>query len=55
MDLGFCAIPIIKYQMIYMMDDFQLNLLENYLHKLKYSKDVKYKNQKDFGYLSQIV
>jgi hypothetical protein len=28
-------------------------LLENYLVKLKYSKDMKAKNQKDFGYLTQ--
>lgn len=32
---------------------FQLNLLENYLLKLKYSRDMKGKNMRDFGYLCQ--
>lgn len=36
-----------------MQNDYQLNLLENYLVKLKYSKDMKAKNQIDFGYLTQ--
>ena len=35
MDMGFCSIPIIKYQN-FMHNDFQLNLIENYLVKLKY-------------------
>ena len=52
MDAGFCAIPVIKYQ-AFMQSDYQLNLLENYLTKLKYSNDMKAKNQKDFGFLAQ--
>ena len=52
MDSGFCAIPVIKFQ-CFMQNDYQLNLLENYLVKLKYSKDMKAKNQIDFGYLTQ--
>jgi hypothetical protein len=52
MDLGFCAIPIIKFQS-FMQNDYQLNLVENYLLKLKYSKDMKSKNQCDFGFLIQ--
>jgi hypothetical protein len=52
MDAGFCAIPVVKFQ-AFMQSDYQLNLLENYLVKLKYSKDMKAKNQRDFGYLTQ--
>ena len=36
-----------------MEDDNQLNLVENYLLKLRYSNDMKYKNNIDFGYLTQ--
>jgi hypothetical protein len=50
MDQGFCAIPIIKFQN-FMQNDFQLNLLENYILKLKYDRDMKTKNMRDFGYL----
>jgi hypothetical protein len=52
MDSGFCAIPVVKFQ-CFMQSDYQLNLLENYLVKLKYSKEMKTKNQNDFGYLTQ--
>jgi hypothetical protein len=51
MDNGFCAIPITQFQS-FMQNDFQLNLVENYLLKLKYAKDMKIKNMKDFGYLT---
>ena len=50
MDLGFCGIPIIKFTN-FMQNDYQLNLLENYLIKLKYSNDMKSKNTTDFGFL----
>ena len=43
MDLGFCAIPIIKFQS-FMQNDYQLNLIESYLLKLKYFNDQKFKN-----------
>lgn len=36
-----------------MLNDFQLNLIENYIVKLKYSRDMKTKNMRDFGYLAQ--
>ena len=36
-----------------MEDDKQLNLVENYLLKLRYSNDMKYKNNIDFGYLTK--
>ena len=36
-----------------MQDDKQLNLVENYLLKLRYSNDMKYKNNIDFGYLTK--
>lgn len=40
MDCGFCAIPVINYQS-FMNHDFQLNLVENYVLKLRYSKNIK--------------
>lgn len=49
---SFCAIPVTKFQ-CFMQSDFQLNLVDNYLVKLKFSKDMKAKNQIDFGYLTQ--
>ena len=52
MDAGFCAIPVTKFQ-AFMQSDYQLNLLENYLMKLKYSKNMEAKNQKDFGFLAR--
>ena len=36
-----------------MQNDYQLNLVEAYLLKLRYAKDMKSKNQNDFGYLTQ--
>jgi hypothetical protein len=36
-----------------MHDDYQLNLVENYLLKLKYANDMKRKNNSDFGFLLQ--
>jgi hypothetical protein len=35
-----------------MQDDYQLNLVLNYLLRLKYFKDIKTKNKADFGYLT---
>ena len=34
-------------------DDFQLNIIENYLIKLQHCKDCKFKNFNDFGILMQ--
>jgi len=50
MEHGFCSIPVTKFQ-CFSQNDFQLNLLENYLVRLKNSKDMKAKNQIDFGFL----
>lgn len=36
-----------------MENDFQLKLVENYLLKLRYTSDMKSKNNIDFGYLTQ--
>ena len=36
-----------------MENDIQLKLVENYLLKLRYSNDVKKKNDIDFEYLTQ--
>ena len=36
-----------------MENDFQLKLVENYLLKLRYTSDMKSKNNIDFGYLIQ--
>ena len=36
-----------------MQNDFQLNLVENYLIKLKYTQDMKRRNINDFGFLLQ--
>ena len=52
MDAGFCAIPVIKFQ-AFMQSDYQLNLLENYLTRLKFSNNMEAKNKKDFGFLAQ--
>lgn len=52
MDQGFCGIPVVKFQN-FMQNDYQLNLVENYLIKLKYAKDMKSKNLSDFGFLRQ--
>jgi hypothetical protein len=37
-----------------MEDDKELILVENYLLKLRYSNDMKSKNNIDFGFLSKI-
>jgi hypothetical protein len=37
-----------------MEDDKELILIENYLLKLRYSNDMKSKNNIDFGFLSKI-
>ena len=50
---GFCAIPIMQYQQNMVDDDKQLNLVENYLIKLRYSNDMMYKNNIDFGFLTR--
>lgn len=54
MNCGFCALPVVKYDKN-AKNDFQLNLLETYLIKLRYFKDMKSKNHKDFGYLMQVI
>ena len=54
MDAGFCAIPVVKFQP-FMQWDYQLNLVEIYLTKLKFSMDMKAKNHKDFGFLGQFT
>ena len=49
-ECNFCVIPISQYS----NDgntDIQLNLVENYLLKLRYTTDMKSKNDIDFGYL----
>lgn len=48
---GFCIIPIAKF-CSNMENDVQLNLVENYLLLLKYTNDMKSKNNIDFGYLT---
>ena len=48
---GFCVIPITKFQ-ANMENDIQLKLVENYLLKLRYTNDMKSKNNIDFGYLT---
>lgn len=53
MDQGFCSIPISSPKW-YNEDDIMLNLLENYLIKLKFYKDTKAKNINDFGNIMQI-
>ena len=52
MEHGFCSIPVTKFQ-CFSQNDYQLNLLENYLATLKNSRDMKTKNQIDFGFLVQ--
>ena len=54
MDHGFCSVPVIRYQQS-PIDDFQLKLIENYIIKLKYSKDNKLRNITDFGFLKQSI
>ena len=51
MDNGFCIIPITPFQDNVDEEDIQLNLVENYLLKLRYFNDMKSKNNIDFGYL----
>lgn len=50
MDQGYCAIPVTRFQNPN-RKDYQLNLVENYLLKLRYSKNMKSKNDIDFGFL----
>lgn len=52
MSCGFCAVPVVKYHK-FDDGDFHLNLIENYLTRLKYNNDVKTKNVNDFGILIQ--
>jgi hypothetical protein len=49
-DCGFSIIPMQKFIGMN-KEDFQLNLVENYLLKLRYSNDMKAKNDIDFGFL----
>ena len=49
---GFCVIPITKFGSD-MEKDIQLNLVENYLLLLRYTNDMKSKNNIDFGFLTQ--
>lgn len=44
---GFCVIPVTPFKS-FNFDDFELNIAENYLIKLKYFKECKHKNCKDF-------
>lgn len=53
MDQGFCSIPITSF-FKHDNDDIMLNLLENYLIKLRFYKDTKAKNINDFGNIMQI-
>ena len=50
-DCRFSVIPISKF-LSSIKDDFQLNLVENYLLKLRYTSDMKAKNDIDFGFLT---
>ena len=50
MHQGFCGIPISKFEGDE-ENDFELNLVENYLIKLHYNKDSFQKNRQDFGIL----
>jgi len=50
MDQGFCAIPITNFSNP-TRNDLQLNLVENYLLKLRYFNDMKSKNDIDFAFL----
>ena len=53
-DNGFCVIPLTKYGSGNNIDkDYQLNLVENYLLLLRYTNDMKSKNNIDFGFLTQ--
>ena len=49
-ECDFCVIPISQYQNDG-TPDIQLNLVENYLLKLRYTNEMKSKNDIDFGYL----
>ena len=48
MQQGFCGIPLNPYFKLD-EDDLTLNLLENYLVKLQFNKDVISKTLEDFG------
>lgn len=51
-ECGFCVIPITQFLCNNDQADIQLNLVENYLLKLRYTNDMKSKNNIDFGYLT---
>ena len=51
MDQGFCAIPLTQFSNP-TRNDFQLNLVEIYLLKLRYYNDMKSKNDIDFAFLN---
>ena len=53
MENGFCVVPIMQYSDITIDTDIQLNLVENYLLKLRYFSDLKSKNDIDFGFLKE--
>jgi hypothetical protein len=50
-DIGFCIIPIVPFVRSN-QQDVELNMVENYLLKLRYAKDMKGKNDIDFGVLT---
>ena len=52
-DCGFCVIPIVPFVRSN-QQDVELNMVENYLLKLRYANDMKGKNDIDFGFLSRI-
>ena len=51
---GFSVVPIIPYERFY-RDDYQLNLLENYLLSIRYRKDMAQKIKNGFEFLLQQV
>ena len=49
---GFNAVPVVPFESFY-RDDFQLNLLENYLLKNRHQKDMAIRLKEDFNFLVQ--
>ena len=49
---GFNAVPVVPFESFY-RDDFQLNLLENYLLKNRHMRDMAKRLREDFDFLTQ--
>ena len=47
---GFCTVPMIQYESFY-RDDFQLNLVENYILKIRHHNNMYQRVVDDFKFL----